>query len=106
MGSPFTWEVEQNEIDWAFGKTGLAADDSDDGENLNFSSTAAYKILISLSTAAVTVTVTVLLYKVRKNAAVSQIDAAKDMKDAAKQLQCIGSNVRSNIEKITKISKK
>ena len=89
--SPLTWEVEQNEIVWAFGETTGQADDSDDGENFTFGNTASFKIGISLITAAVTVTVTILLYKVRKNAAVSQIDAAKEMKDAAKQLKRIGS---------------
>jgi len=87
--NPITWEIEPNEIVWAFGKSkGKGGND----DKMSISGTAMFKIFLSLLTAAITVGISLALYKVRKNAAVAQIEATKTMNDAAETLVRIGSD--------------
>ena len=92
--NPLTWEIEQNEVVWAFGKTKKGAKD-DDKNTIPVTGTVAFKIGISLFTAFVTCAATIGLYKIQKNAAVAQIESAKSIELAAKSLTDNAKNRKS-----------
>ena len=61
LASAFTWEIEQEEIVWAFGKTEAAEKDEDKSSYFSFGTSSVLKIVIALMTGFVTCAATIAL---------------------------------------------